>query len=257
MTAGAGDGIAALRRSHDDLVSFVEKADPAALDATSGSSEWSVADVLSHLGSAAEIGFGTLTTRKADMAAAPAIWDRWNAMSPAEKAANFVTAGERLVEAFEALDDDAVANGNVDVGFLPAPVSIGFFAAMRLSEVGLHSWDIAVAFDPNATVPNYIVPFMLEQLPLFAGFFAKPIGRAGSIAIETSEPAQSYVLQLSDSGASLSEGERAEAGTRAQMSAEAFVRLTGGRLAPEHTPAAVAVTGDLSLDDVRRIFPGY
>ncbi len=30
-----------------------------------------------------------------------------------------------------------------------------------------------------------------------------------------------------------------------------------GRLSPEHTPAAVEVTGNVTLDDLRRVFPGY
>ncbi len=30
-----------------------------------------------------------------------------------------------------------------------------------------------------------------------------------------------------------------------------------GRLSPEHTPDGVAVTGNVTLDDLRRVFPGY
>ena len=38
---------------------------------------------------------------------------------------------------------------------------------------------------------------------------------------------------------------------------EAAVRLLAGRLTPEHTPADVEVTGEVTLDDLRRVFPGY
>ena len=38
---------------------------------------------------------------------------------------------------------------------------------------------------------------------------------------------------------------------------EAAIRLIGGRLRPATTPESVKVTGALSLDDLRRVFPGY
>ena len=38
---------------------------------------------------------------------------------------------------------------------------------------------------------------------------------------------------------------------------EAALRLLGGRLAPASTPADVDVTGNVTLDDLRRVFPGY
>jgi uncharacterized protein (TIGR03083 family) len=257
MAETAKDAIAALRRSHDELVTIIEGLDPEALTTASGSSEWTVADVLSHLGSAAEIGLNTLTAGKADFDSAPAIWDRWNAMSPGEKASSFVTASERLVEALEALDDDDLANKTVDVGFLPAPIDIAFLVGMRLGEVGLHRWDVAVAFDAGATVPDYIVPFVLGQLPMFAGFFAQPAGQTGRIAVETVDPRRNYVLEMRDDGATLIVGHADDAETRLALSSEAFVRLTAGRLDADHTPASVTVEGVLSLDDLRGIFPGY
>lgn len=257
MAESARDAIAALRRSHDELVTLVDGLDPDALKAPSGAAEWTVADVLSHLGSASEIGLNTLRDGKANLDAAPAVWDRWNAMSPVEKAANFVTAEGQLVEALEALDDDALANMKVEVGFLPAPIDIAFLTNMRLSEVGLHRWDVDVAFNPTATVAHYVVPFVLGNLPLFAGFFAKPIGKTGRISVKTTDPARSYLLELRDEGAKLTEGHAEDATTRLTLPAEAFLRLTGGRLGPDHTPASVTVDGDLSLDDLRRLFPGY
>ena len=38
---------------------------------------------------------------------------------------------------------------------------------------------------------------------------------------------------------------------------EAALRLIGGRLGPAHTPAGVEVIGDVSLDELRAVFPGY
>ena len=284
MDTSAKDAIAVMRRSHDEMVGIVEGLTPDGLELQSASSEWTVADVLSHLGSAAEIGFNTLTTGRNDMAAATAIWDRWNAMSPGEKAANFVAAEQRLVAALEALDDEDLATMSLDVGFLPEPIDVAFFASMRLGEMGLHRWDIEVAFDQDATVASYLVPFPLRQLPLFAGFFAKATGQSGRVVIETTNPSGWYVLEVHEDGASLrqvsevgedsedsevregvdesegsegSEGSDTDAATHLALAAESLLRLAAGRLDPDHTPAAVTVQGDLTLDDLRRLFPGY
>jgi hypothetical protein len=38
---------------------------------------------------------------------------------------------------------------------------------------------------------------------------------------------------------------------------EAAIRLVGGRLRPATTPESVKVTGAVTLDDLRLVFPGY
>ena len=38
---------------------------------------------------------------------------------------------------------------------------------------------------------------------------------------------------------------------------EAAIRLVGGRLTAAHTPAGVEVIGDVTLDDLRKVFPGF
>ncbi len=257
MSEDAKRAIHALRRAHDELVRIAEHLDADALTRQSGSSEWTVADVLGHLGSASEIGLTRVTTGKSGGDAATAIWNRWNAMEPAEKAAGFVSASRRLVEALEALDADSLAATRIDVGFLPQPIDVAFYTRMRLTEVGLHRWDIEVAFDPAATVADYIVPFILAQLPFFCGRLARPAGKAGRVAVQTADPQRSYTLDVRPDGAGLTEGGGGDAGTRLALPAEAFTRLATGRLAPSHTPASVGVEGELSLDDLRRVFPGY
>lgn len=257
MTAeGARSAITALRRSHDQLAGFAQGADPGMLQKQSGCSEWTVADVLSHLGSASEIGLATLQSGKADMAAAPVIWDRWNAMSPAEKAGNFAAASGRLADALEALTDEDLETRRIDMGFLPEPIDVASFAGMRLIEIALHKWDVDVAFDPAATVDGYTIPHLLGALTSFAGYFAKPAGKSGIVGVTLTDPSRSFTLRLTGDGAQLEEGPAADAGTSAAMPAEAFVRLIAGRLDPGHTPPSARVDGDLSLDDLRQIFPG-
>src|SRR5579862_4465451 len=162
MTDRAKQSIRAMRRAHDELVARVDAFDAAQLETPSPCAEWSIADVLSHLGSASEIGLNTLETGKADFATAPAIWDRWNALSAPEKAAGFVEYGGRYVQAYEAQDDEAFEERRIDRGYLPEPVDLGFCADLRLSEMALHGWDVEVPFDPGATLKPYLVPLVLD-----------------------------------------------------------------------------------------------
>ncbi len=259
MAEGTKEAIAALRRAHDELAATAGGLDHEALTTKSGSEEWTVAQVLSHLGSGAEISLKTLQAGKADPEAAQPVWDRWNAMSPDEQATNFAASERLFVEALENLSDEELSTKKVDVGFLPAPIDIGFLVGMRSSEVALHGWDVDVAFDHTATVRAYLVPFVLDRLPLFAGFFAKSTGKTGKVSVNTTDPSRFYLLELRDDGTSLTEedGPAADAGTEVEMPAEALVRLTAGRLSPDLTPAGVRADGELTLDDLRSVFPGY
>jgi uncharacterized protein (TIGR03083 family) len=259
MSEGTKEAIAALRRAHDELAATAGRLGHEALTTKSGSQEWTVAQVLSHLGSSAEISLKTLQAGKADPDDAQPVWDRWNAMSPEEQAANFAASENLLVDALENLSDEELSTKRVDVGFLPAPIDVGFFVGMRSSEVALHGWDVDVAFDQAATVRAYLVPFVLDRLPLFAGFFAKPTGKTEKVSINTKDPSRFYLLELRDNGTSLSEedGPAVDARTKVEMPGEALVRLTAGRLSPGRTPAGVHAEGELTLDELRSVFPGY
>jgi hypothetical protein len=187
---------------------------------------------------------------------APAIWDRWNGMSAPDQAANFIDYDSRTIGLFESIDDDTLASLQVDVGFLPMPIDVDTVASLRLSEHALHSWDVNVAIDPSAVLPDYAWPPLLRLLPMLAGFFAKPIGKAATVVLETIDRSGVFTLTLGDDSAQFTEGDGATA-NRVTLPGEALMRLTAGRLGPDHTPATVKVDGDVSLDDLRRAFPGY
>ena len=246
-----------MRRAQDELAALGAALSSEQLTAPSACAEWTVADVLGHLGSAAENSRRTLVAGVADMTANEAGWDRWNAMTPQDKATNCVSYGEQLVREFESQDEEARQHRMIDIGFLPMPVDIAFCADLRLSEMALHRWDIEVPFDASAAVSDFLVPVVLDRLPLFAGFFAKPIGRPLRIGITTLSPDRDYLFELTTEGGTLSEGVSGDLDGSLSLPAEAFLRLTSGRLDPQHTPAGVEVTGAASLDDLRRVFPGY
>ena len=187
--------------------------------------------MLNHLGSAAEIGLNTVTTSQADMDAAKAIWARWNSMSPNQQAEEFAVASRRLSDALEALTDAQLDAYRIDMGFLPAPVNVHFYISMRLGEVGLHGWDVHVPFDGAATVPADLVPYVLDQLPMFAGFFGKPTDRTVELSVKTTAPDRGYRLGLGEDGVKL-EQEASDSPNKLALPGESFLRLTSGRLDP-------------------------
>jgi uncharacterized protein (TIGR03083 family) len=262
MTSLADRTIAALRATHDGLAGLVPGLTDVQLTGPSGASEWTVAQVLSHIGSGAEISLATLERALAGGPAAEAgfnegVWDRWNAMSPREQATNVLDHDARLVAAFEALTAEQRADVQVDMGFRPQPLSLASFAGMRLNESGQHSWDVRVAFDPSAAIPADVAAVMAEHLSGDLGFLLGFIGKADTLdrpAVVDIE-GSGYGLVITDEAALVTEPADPTATFTGPL--EAAIRLLGGRLRPDTTPESVKVTGAVTLDDLRRVFPGY
>lgn len=263
MTSRTDQTISALRTGHDALVAFVAGLGPDDLTRISGASEWTVAQVLSHLGSGAEIGLNTLEgalagTGPGGMDFNKTVWARWDGSSPAEQAANFPAADERLVARYEGLDERTKADLRIDFGFLPMPVDVATGVGMRLNEFTLHSWDARVAFDPAATLAPEATPLLMDTVGPMLAFAAKAdqIDGTVAIAVHATDPASSFGLVIGDT---VSVGE-VPGSPDAELTAPAeyLVRLFTGRHGAEHTPASVTLTGDkVTLDDLRRVFPGY
>ena len=250
--------IAELRAIHDRLAALVVGLSPDQLTAQSGAEDWTVADVLSHLGSGSEIGRHPIAAAAGADEEPPVnqdVWDRWNAMTPADQAAGFVKSQELLVETFEALSPQQRESIEIDLGFMPQPVSLATSLGMRLNEIALHGWDAEVGVEPGATLSDRSAALLArhhaETMPFLLGF-----------AGQTADAAPARVALGDYSIVIGAEGVRLEAGTDGATATfdgplEAGIRLVAGRLKPEHTPDGVSVTGDVSLDELRRVFPGY
>jgi uncharacterized protein (TIGR03083 family) len=268
MSTLADRTIAALRTSQDDLAARVVTFTDADLDLQSGAAEWDVAQVLSHLGSAAEIGLASLTN---GLVGDPApdqdfnivVWDRWNALSQRGKADGFLVASEQLVAAYEGLSDEQRRDLQVKLGFLPFPADVTLLAGMRLNEFALHSWDVRVAFDPSATLPREEAAVLLEQFQGPLGFLIGFTGKAGVVGSEpvhvlvrTTDQEQEFGLTLHDSVSLGDAHPQPDVVLAAQT--ETIIRLLSGRLAERHTPDSLAVTGDAAtIEQLRAVFPGY
>ncbi|MGH4013360.1 MAG: maleylpyruvate isomerase family mycothiol-dependent enzyme [Pseudonocardiaceae bacterium] len=264
MGEQADQTITALRTGHDDLAALVATMTPDDLTEPSAAAEWDISQVLSHLGSGAEIGLATLEaalegTGNPGPGFNQSVWARWDAMTPREHAEGFLHADEALVRRFESLDSTARAQLRIDLGFLPEPVDVATAAALRLNEFTYHTWDIQVMSDPAAVLAPAAVELLLDRLGMLIGLLGHPDaldGRRVTVAVQTAEPDRSFGLGLRDA-ITLVDAPEQPAGIL-DTPAEAWLRLAAGRLAPQHTPPSVQLTSDtITLDDLRRVFPGF
>ena len=244
----------ALRASVARLRTMVEGLDPGQLEVPAYPTEWTVADVLSHLGSGAVI----LERRFDDAVAgtespadfAPAVWDAWNAKTPGDKAADALVADRSFVDRVGSLADAERAR----FGFAMGPLAVDYagFLGLRLNEHALHSWDVAVTFDPDARVAPDAVDVVVDNLQMITRWTGKPSGTEHGVTIRTSEPRRDLTITIGAEAVSIDPTPPVDQ-PDLELPAEALVRLVYGRLDPDHTPP---VSGPGDLDELRRLFPG-
>ena len=249
--------LAALRRSHERMTAIAGRLTDEQTMLRSSADEWSLAQVASHLGSQAEI-FELFLTAGLTGADAPdgdtfePIWDRWNALAPRSQVADSVSANERFIARLEHLEpeqQDAFA-----LSLFGSDVDIAGLTALRLGEHALHTWDIAVALDPAATVAPDAVELLIDTLPQRAAAAGLPVPGGRPLEVVTVDPVRTFRLTL-DPAVTLTPLDAVTPdATVARFPAEAFIRLVAGRLDPEHTPLGVDAP---DLDQLRQAFPGF
>ncbi len=253
--------ISALRHSHDRLQAAAGSLDLDQLEQLSYASEWSIAQVLSHLGSQAEI-FGLLLDAgltgqdPPGPEAFPPIWDVWNAKSPQAQASDALRADQVTVERFESLDPGE--QDRLHLSMFGMELDTTGLARMRLGEHAIHTWDVAVSLDPAATLAPDAVALLIDTLDQLAARTAKPDGKQRKIRVVTSDPDRQFTLETGDAVtvAASDDETTPELGlSELRLPAEAFVRLIYGRLDAAHTPPAD--NAGVELDELRQIFPGF
>lgn len=249
--------IASLRAHHDDLALLVPTLTDEQLAGPSGAAEWTIAQVLSHLGSGAEI------SRKPVAAAAgipfdeednQSVWARWDGSTPREQAEGYVRHDARLLETLEALAPEQRATLSVDMGFLPAPVPLLVAVGMRLNEVAAHAWDVKVGLDPAASVDGAAAEVLLELFAGDLGFLLGFSGKADRLVGTTTVGYPGGALVVTDA-VSVTTGP-VDATATFDGPQEAVLRLLTGRLKAPYD-AGVSVSGNVTLDELREVFPGY
>jgi uncharacterized protein (TIGR03083 family) len=261
MESSPGPWISALRHSHNRLRASVEPLGPDQLTQRSYPSEWTIAQVLSHLGSQAEI-FGLIL--EAGLAgreppgreAFPPIWDKWNAKDPQAQATDALRADQATLERLESMD--AGERERLHLTLFGRDFDTTGFARLRLGEHAVHTWDVLVALDPAATLAPDAVDLLIDVVDQVAGRSAKPDGQQRTVRVSTTDPERQFVLETGEEVTlTPSDGDApAEAGqSELRLPAEALIRLVYGRLDEAHTPPAE--TAGVELDELRQIFRGF
>jgi uncharacterized protein (TIGR03083 family) len=244
----------ALRSSVERLRNLAAPMSEEELTAGAYPTEWTVAQVLSHLGSGAVI----MQRRLEDALAgqdtpddfAPGVWDTWNAKGPVAQRDDALAADAALLARIEAVPPDERNEFSSAMG----PMTLGFsqFVGMRLNEHAFHTWDIEVVADPAATIPVPVAALVVDNLELVARFTGKPTGDSSTVTVATTDPQRGFTVALTPDAVALTPG-AAAASPNVELPAEAFARLVYGRLDAEHTPAG---EHGPALDLLRRLFPG-
>ena len=244
----------ALELSVTHLRSVTEGMSESQYVASAYPTEWTVADVMSHIGSAAIIfkrGVDdALDERETPSKFNESVWDVWNAKTPHAQVTDSLDADQALLTRLLALSPEERERYTLNLG----PMTFDFDRAvrMRLGEHVVHTWDIEEALDQNATLQPEAVPFLIDNLDLLVRFSAKATENEHTLHIRTTEPQREFALTQSADGVTLNEVEGVDL-FDLEIPAEAFVRLAYGRLDEEHTPAGIDAT---HLDELRRVFPG-
>ncbi|MFI2041035.1 maleylpyruvate isomerase family mycothiol-dependent enzyme [Streptomyces bottropensis] len=264
MTDRADQTIDALRRGHNHLTAVIHDLASADLTRPSGASDWDVSQVLSHLGSGAEISLAVLegalnATGTPDADFNKSVWARWDDMSPVDRAEGFVASNDALVSRYEGLDAQTRGELRVDLGFLPVAADVATLAGVRLTEFAHHTWDVEVAFDHAVPLLPAVTELLLDQAGAFLNFLGKAEAldaRPVRMTVHTTAPQRTFGLEVGDAVTLTDQPDRPD--VVLNTPAEWWLRLTTGRHAPEHTPSQVSLTSDsLTLDDLRRVFPGF
>jgi uncharacterized protein (TIGR03083 family) len=219
-------------------------------------SAWTIADVVAHVGSS-----GVIMQRRLDDALAgrdlpddfaESVWAEWDAKSPQAKADDGLAVDEAFTSRLESMGSDARSAVSVRLG--PVTFDWETFVLTRLSEHLLHQWDVAVVFDPSATLAADGVAYVVDNLDLVARYTAIPIAPERTLTVATTGPERTFAVTVASTTVEFSSIDPI-ADPVLRMPAESFIRLVYGRLDHDHTPPSVEGEFE-SLDQLRQVFPG-
>jgi len=244
------DRLGALEASAARLSALVGRLSPQQLTMQSYASKWSIADVLSHIGSGAVImrnGVETAVSgRPPDPGFNQSVWDEWNSKAPAAQASEALAADQALLGRLAGLTEDERETLRYSMG--PMQIDFETLVGLRLNEHVLHSWDIGVALNPDEKLPRDATALVIDNLEMISRFASRSDGVERTISVHTTEPERRFEIVVGPERAPLTQVSDSADPADVELPAEAFIRLVYGRLD--------AAEAGASLDQVRPLFPG-
>ena len=255
-----------MRVEYDRLLGYLAALEPEGWEEQSACVEWPVRQVVSHIGSQPLI-FGAMleaSLRGAELMTdeqCRAIWDRFDGLGAEELLRELRRSNEALFRLIASLTDEQLG---ATMSSFAGPAPVATYLAARLNELVIHAWDIVWARDKAAT----LTPDAVQDL---VGLNLTPTRLAGLVKPDRSErlvdkmvefhlrnPERFTTLRLAQDNVEAVSDEAAEPDLRAELPAEAFVRLLWGR----YDVAAGVLSGELILDQpelaqpLQALFPG-
>ena len=247
--------VATLRRSHELLTGLLADLDEAALRAPSYDTEWTLAQVASHVGSQAEIFRGVMAAALAGDPLPgpdtfPAIWAVWDARGPVEQRDESAAENAAYLALVEGLDDAALEG--LQVSMFGMSLDAAGLVDLRLREHAVHAWDVAVALDPSATLPRDAVDRLVAGLAPMAARAGSPSTPPREFTLAVTDPASTLVVSTADPVTLRPAPDTVVDPADATLTGDQLVRLVYGRLDPARSPAPDSP----ALSALRAVFPG-
>lgn len=249
------DRLQVLRESVLHLNDVASRIGPVDYVSSAYPSEWTIADTFSHLGSGAVIGQrrfeDSIAQREGDPTFNTSVWDEWNAKDPTDQVVDCLASDAALLSCFEAATEEERQAFHFTMG--PFAFDFDGLVGLRLGEHVLHTWDVEVPFNAQATLSNDAANAILDGIQFIVARAGKPTGETKNVTLRTSDPVRDFSVVLDVDSIDFAETPQ-EGAVDLELPAEALVRLIYGRLDEEHTPDSL--TGD-AVNYLRRVFPGF
>lgn len=252
-----------LRLEHDSLSSLVRELDAENLERPSYASEWTIAQVLSHLGSGAEINLSNVRAALVGTEAIakdsyPDLWKRWDGMSPVDQAIGFQRWHGELVAAFEETGWETLKD--LEVPTAMGMLSGGTVIGMRFREATVHAWDVAAALDRAATIRSAAAGILADQASEMMGRLADPSAASSlgldAVSIVGRDPDRRFLLQLDPVVLRADAHPDDDRPGVLRLPTELFVRLIYGRVDEDDLGPTIDEHPEGLIERLRRVFKG-